>query len=84
MNYGDWVKTFKNRTPEQLRELINAINVLEKDVDINREFDDVGLFAGSSGCSIRGAAKEALNKVSADQPNSKVSEVVSAKLKGEM
>jgi hypothetical protein len=63
MNYGDWVNTFKNRTPEQLRELINAINVLEKDVDVNREFDDAGLFAGSSGCSIRGAAKEALKKM---------------------
>ena len=62
MNYSDWVNTFKNRTPEQLRELINAINVLEKDVDINREFDDAGLFAGSSGCSIRGAAKEALDE----------------------
>ncbi len=84
MNYGDWVNTFKNRTPEQLRELINAVNVLENDVDINREFDDAGLFAGSSRCSIRGAAKEALNKMAADQPNSRVSEVVSAKLKGEI
>src|SRR4030066_185959 len=40
MNYGDWVNTFKNRTPEQLRELINAINVLEKDVDVNGEWDE--------------------------------------------
>jgi hypothetical protein len=62
MNYNDWVRTFENRTLEQLRELINAINTLEKDVDINREFNDAGLFAGSSGCSIRGAAKEALEK----------------------
>jgi alcohol dehydrogenase class IV len=62
MNYHDWMKTFENRTPEQLHELIDAINTLEKDVDINREFDDAGLFAGSSGCSIRGAAKEVLKK----------------------
>ena len=63
MNYDDWVKTFENRTPEHLRDLINAIDTLEKDTDISREFDDIGLFAGCSGCSVRGAAKEVLEKM---------------------
>jgi hypothetical protein len=57
MNYKDWVKTFENRTPEHLAAIVNAIDTLEKDVDIRREFDDLGLFAGFS---IRNAAKEVL------------------------
>lgn len=59
MNFNDWVKTFENRPPEHLRNLINAIDTLEKDIDIKREFDDIGLF---SGFSIRSAAKEVLKK----------------------
>ncbi len=59
MNYNDWVKTFENRTPEHLAGIINAVDTLEKDVDIRREFDDLGLFAGFS---IRNAAKEVLKK----------------------
>ncbi len=60
MNYNNWVEAFKNRTPEQLRGLINAIDTLEKDTDIKREFSDMGLFAGFS---IRSAAKEVLKKM---------------------
>ncbi len=60
MNYGDWVNIFENRTLEQLRELINAIDTLEKDTDIKREFSDLGLFAE---LSIKSAAKEALKKM---------------------
>lgn len=59
MNYNDWVDTFKNRTPEHLRGIVNAIDTLEKDPDIRRDFDDLGIFAGFC---IRGAAKEALKK----------------------
>lgn len=59
MNYHDWVKTFENRTPEHLIGIVNAIDTLEKDVDIRREFDDLGLFAGFS---IRSAAREVLKK----------------------
>ncbi len=59
MNYDDWVRTFENRTSEHLRNLINAIETLEKDTDIKREFEAIGLFAGFS---IRSAAKEALKK----------------------
>jgi hypothetical protein len=57
MNYDEWVKTFENRTPEQLTGIINAIDTLEKDTDIKREYDDLGLF---NGFSIRNAAKEVL------------------------
>lgn len=59
MNYNDWVRTFENRTPEHLTGIINAVDTLEKDIDIRREFDDLGLFAGFS---IRNAAKEVLRK----------------------
>lgn len=59
MNYNDWVQKFEGRTPEHLRGIIDAIDTMEKDADINREFDDLGIFAGFS---IRGAAKEALKK----------------------
>ncbi len=57
MNYNEWVEAFKNRTPEHLANLINAIDTLEKDTDIKREFSDMGLFTGFS---LRNAAKEAL------------------------
>lgn len=63
MNYNDWVRTFENRTPEHLRNLINAIDILENDTDFKREFSDMGLFAGFS---IRSAAKEALKKMEED------------------
>jgi hypothetical protein len=59
MNYNDWVKTFENRTPEHLRGIVNAIDTLERDADILREFDGSGLFTGFC---IRRAAKEALKK----------------------
>ncbi len=59
MNYNDWVRTFENRTPEHLAGIINAVDTLEKDIDIRREFDDLGLFAGFS---IRNAAREVLKK----------------------
>ncbi len=59
MNYNDWVRVFKNRTPEHLANIINAIDTLEKDTDINREFSDIGLF---SGFSLRSAAREALRE----------------------
>lgn len=57
MNYNDWVKAFRERTPLQLGGIISALNTLEKDVDIKREFSGLGLFGGFS---IRSATKEAL------------------------
>lgn len=59
MNYGDWVKAFENMTSGQLRDIVNALDTLEKNVYIKREFDDMGLFGGFS---IRSAAKEVLRK----------------------
>ncbi len=59
MNYNDWVEAFKNRTPEHLAGIINAIDTLEQDTDIKHEFSDIGLFAGFS---LRSAAKEALRE----------------------
>ena len=59
MNYEDWVKTFKNRTPEQLANIINAIDVLVQDTDIKREFSGTGLFGGFC---IMSAAREALEE----------------------
>ncbi len=59
MNYNDWVRTFENRTSEHLTGIINAVDALAKDTDIRQEFDDLGLFGGSS---IRNAAKDVLKK----------------------
>lgn len=59
MNYNDWVKAFEYRTPEHLRDIVDAINTLERDVDIRREFDGLGIFAGFS---IRRAAEEVLKR----------------------
>ncbi len=59
MNYNDWVEAFKNRTPEHLANLINAIDILQDDVDIHREYDSYGLFGGFS---LRNAANEALRE----------------------
>jgi len=57
MNYNDWVKAFRERTPLQLAGIISAIDTLEKDVDIRQEFGGLGLFWGFS---LRSAAREAL------------------------
>jgi hypothetical protein len=57
MNYIAWVNIFKRRTAEQLLAIIDALNTLEKDDDIPREYEFTGLF---DGFSIRNAAKEAL------------------------
>lgn len=59
MNYNDWVRTLENRTPGHLAGIVSAIDTLEKDVDIKREFGDLGLFAGFS---LKNAAREALGK----------------------
>lgn len=66
MNYNDWVKTFGNRIPEHLTGIINAIDTLERDADILREFDGSGLFTGFY---IRSAAKEALKKMEEQHVN---------------
>lgn len=46
MKGGDWVKAFEKKPTNILIEIKNALEILESDPDINREFRDSGLFYG--------------------------------------
>lgn len=46
MKGGDWIKAFEKKSTIVLTEIKNALEILERDPDVNREFKDSGLFYG--------------------------------------